>query len=240
VFQRRMLRTHAPHDGPRVPLLLHLVGRLWVWAYGWKIEGSVPGRRAVLIAHPHTSNWDLPHMIAVAATLGTFNSWLGKASLFRPPFGFVLRWLGGIPVDRSAPRGQVGEAIARIQGAERILLVVPPSGTRSKRDHWKSGFYWIAQGAQVPIACGFLDFGNKRAGIGLAFVPTGDLKADMDRIRGFYAGMTGLVPGNTTRIHLPGEDGGEEGGENGGEGRGQGAPEAAPGTSSDGIRPSED
>jgi len=201
-----MARSHPPHQGPRVPLLLHWLGRLWVWAYGWKVVGSVPGPRAVLIAHPHTSNWDLPHMIAVAATMGTFCSWLGKDTLFRPPFGFLLRWLGGIPVDRRAPRGQVGEAIARIGEAERILLVVPPSGTRSRRDSWKSGFYWIAQGAQVPIACGFLDYGRKTAGMGLSLVPTGDLKADMDEIRAFYEGMTGLIPHATTRIYLPAED----------------------------------
>ncbi|TVQ93826.1 MAG: glycerol acyltransferase [Deltaproteobacteria bacterium] len=201
-----MLRSHAPHDGPRVPLILHWLGRLWCWAYGWEVVGQVTRSRAVLIAHPHTSNWDLPHMIAVAATLGTFCSWLGKESLFKPPFGFMLRWLGGIPVDRSAPRGQVGEAIDRVQSAKRILLVVPPSGTRSRRDGWKSGFYWIAQGAEVPIMCGFLDYGKKRAGIANEVMPSGDVKADMDRIRAFYEGMTGLYPENNTRIYLSAED----------------------------------
>lgn len=200
-----MLRVHAPHDGPQIPLLLHLVGRLWCWAYGWKVEGEVSGAKAILIAHPHTSNWDLPHMIAVAACLGTFCSWLGKESLFKPPFGFVLKWLGGIPVDRSAPKGQVGEAIDRIGRTPRILLVVPPSGTRSRRDGWKSGFYWIASGAQVPIVCGYLDYGRKRAGIANPIMPSGDVKADMDKIRSFYGDMTGLYPENNTRIYLKAE-----------------------------------
>lgn len=206
MFPSVMTWPYAEHEGPRASRLLYMIGRVWVRVYGWKVEGQVPGRRAVLIAHPHTSNWDLPHMIAVSGVLGTWASWLGKDSLFRPPFGWFIKALGGIPVDRSAPRGQVGEAIARIQESDRILLVVPPSGTRSRRDSWRSGFYWIAVGAQVPIACGYLDYGRKRAGIGLAFVPTGDIKADMDRIRAFYEGMTGAYPEETTRIYLSAED----------------------------------
>jgi 1-acyl-sn-glycerol-3-phosphate acyltransferase len=197
---------HFSHQGPVASPWLRLVGRIWCRLYGWRVEGGVPAPKAVLIAHPHTSNWDLVHMIAVSGVLGTWCSWLGKESLFRPPFGWMLKLLGGVPVDRSAPRGQVGEAIARIEGAERILLVVPPSGTRSRRDAWKSGFYWIAHGAQVPIICGYLDFKTKRAGLGMSFVPTGDVKADMDRIRAFYVGMEGLRPENTTRVYLPMED----------------------------------
>jgi len=86
-----------------------LIGRLYLRAFGWRVAGTLPYRRAVVIAAPHTSNWDLPFMLAVAYALGVKPSWLGKQELFRPPLGWILRWLGGIPVDRRAPQGLVGE-----------------------------------------------------------------------------------------------------------------------------------
>jgi 1-acyl-sn-glycerol-3-phosphate acyltransferase len=148
----------------------------------------------VIIAAPHTSNWDLPHMLAASFVFRLKVSWLGKHTLFRPPFGWFLQRIGGLPVDRRAPRGQVGEVSAKLKAADRLLLAISPEGTRSHRDHWKSGFYRIAEEAQVPIVCGYLDYATKRAGLGLSFVPTGDVRADMDRIRAFYNGKRGRHP----------------------------------------------
>ena len=141
-------------------------------------------------------------MLAVAFALGATPSWLGKRELFRWPFGGFLRWLGGVPVDRSARRGLVGEAVARFAEAERLFLVIPPSGTRARADHWKSGFYHVARGAEVPIVCAYLDYHERVGGIGLVMQPTGNVRADMDRIRAFYAAKRGKYPDQTTPVRL--------------------------------------
>jgi 1-acyl-sn-glycerol-3-phosphate acyltransferase len=183
------------------------LGALWLRLFGWRVEGRLPHLpRAVLIAAPHTSNWDLPFMLAVAWVLGVRPAWLGKRELFRWPVGFLMRALGGVPVDRRAPGGMVAQAAARLRNADRLLLVVPPSGTRSKAPHWKSGFYHIAREAGVPILCTFLDYRRRVGGIGPAVIPTGDVGADMDAIRAFYAPIQGLRPALTTPVRLAEED----------------------------------
>lgn len=193
----------ATQPGPKTPRVLYWPGRLWMWLYGWTIEGEVPlVAKAVVIAAPHTSNWDLPHMLAASFVFQLRVSWFGKHTLFRPPLGWFLQLLGGVPVDRRAPRGLVGEVVARLQAADQLLIAVSPEGTRSRRDHWKSGFYRIAHEAQVPIVCGYLDYGRRRAGLGLVLVPTGDVRRDMDRVRAFYAGLRGRHPDLESTIRL--------------------------------------
>ena len=156
----------SPAPRSRPGRLAQLVGRLWLRSFGWRVEGRLPHHtRAVVIAAPHTSNWDLPFMLAVSWVLGVRPAWLGKDGLFRPPFGALMRWLGGIPVDRRAPGGMVTQAAARLRAADRLLLVVPPSGTRSRAPHWKSGFYHIASAAGVPILCTFLDYRRRVGGV---------------------------------------------------------------------------
>jgi 1-acyl-sn-glycerol-3-phosphate acyltransferase len=178
-----------------------------MWLFGWQIEGEVPPvSKGVVIAAPHTSNWDLPHMLAASWVFRLRVSWFGKHTLFRPPLGWLLQRLGGLPVDRRAPRGLVGEVAARLADAERLFVAVSPEGTRSRRDHWKSGFYWIAHEAQVPVVCGYLDYGRRRAGLGLTFVPSGDVRADMDRVRAFYAGFRGRHLGLESEIRLKEEE----------------------------------
>lgn len=191
-----MRTSQVVHDGPTTGLFWYWVARLWMAVFGWDVEGEPPlnVRKAVLIAAPHTTNWDLPHMLAAAFLFRIRLSWMGKNSLFKPPFGLFMRWLGGVAVDRSAPKGQV-QAVADLFSAnERLILAVPPSGTRKRVEFWKSGFYWIAHTAQVPIVCAYLDYGRKRAGLGLTFVPSGDPAADMDRIREFYKDIRGKFP----------------------------------------------
>jgi 1-acyl-sn-glycerol-3-phosphate acyltransferase len=162
--------------------------------------------KAVVIAAPHTSNWDLPLMLAVSWVLGVRPSWLGKRELFQGPFGWVLRRLGGIPVDRATRGNMVQQAVARFDTTERLFLVVPPSGTRARASHWKSGFYHVARGAGVPILCAFLDYGRRTGGIGPVLSPTGDVAADMDLLREFYGGITGRYPENTTPVRLQEEE----------------------------------
>jgi len=168
--------------------------------FGWRVEGDPGVPQAVLIASPHTSNWDLPHMLAAAFVLRLRVSWLGKHTIFEGLFGGFMRWLGGVPVDRRAPQGLVNQVAEQYQHTEKLVIAVPPAGTRGRRDYWKSGFYWIAHTAQVPILCGYLDYSRKVAHVGFTLMPSGDIRADMDQIRAFYDGIQGRFPKNQTPV----------------------------------------
>jgi 1-acyl-sn-glycerol-3-phosphate acyltransferase len=161
---------------------------------GWTIEGSLPPRAAksVFIAAPHTSNWDLPYTLMVAFALRLTPYWMGKASIFRFPFGGLMRWLGGIAVDRSKSNNLVAASAQAITDADGPLqLIVPPEGTRSKTRYWKTGFYFIATTAGVPIVLAYMDYATKRSGLGPVFEPTGDVDSDMARIKAFYLPFKG-------------------------------------------------
>ena len=191
----------------RVGRLARGVGRLYLRLTGWRVEGRIPDApKAVVIAAPHTSNWDLPIMLAVSYVLGIRPAWLGKTELFRPPFGGLMRWLGGVPVDRRVRENRVQQAVASFAAVEQLYLVIPPSGTRSRATHWKSGFYHIACGAQVPIVCAFLDYRRKVGGIGSVLMPSRNVAADMAEIRAFYSRITGKFPALTTPVRLLEED----------------------------------
>lgn len=154
-----------------------------------------PGiRKAVLVAAPHTSNWDFPITVAASWAANYKLRWLGKQSLLRPPLGWLLGPLGGIAIDRSRATGTVAALAETYREAERLIIAIPVSGTRSARPRWKSGFYHIAKEAQVPLLCAFVDYTKKQIAYGPCFVPTGDVKADMDRIRAFFAGVEGRHP----------------------------------------------
>ena len=206
-----MIPSRVSHPGPSTPLVLYWAARLWFRVFGWDTEGDAPQvAKGVLIAAPHTTNWDLPHMLAASLVYRYRISWLGKHTLFRPPWGWFMRFLGGVPIDRSSPQGMVQSAADQLKSASQLVLAIPPSGSRSRRDHWKSGFYWIAYEAQVPVVCGYLDYRRKRAGLGYSFVPTGDVKADMEKVRAFYADIRGKFPENETPILLKEELGLED------------------------------
>lgn len=161
---------------------------------GWKVEGSLPpdGQKSVLIAAPHTSNWDLPYTLMTAFILGLNVYWMGKAEIFKPPFRGVMMWLGGIPVDRDKANNLVAASIDALNAADGPLqLIVPPEGTRSNTRFWKTGFYYIALGAKVPIVMAYMDYDRKRSGLGPVFVPTGEIEADMIKIKAFYAPIKG-------------------------------------------------
>ncbi len=175
------------------PLLRALSVRI-LRAKGWRIEGSLPpgADKAVLIAAPHTSNWDLPYTLMVAFTLQLHIHWLGKASIFRWPFGPLMRWLGGIAVDRSKSNNLVASSAAALVAAPGpVQLVIPPEGTRGRTRHWKTGFYFIAQQANVPIVLAYMDYERKLSGLGPVFTPSGDVERDMAEIKRFYAPFKG-------------------------------------------------
>ena len=195
-----------PQDRPR--RLLRAIGALWLKLAGWTVEGELPPvRKAVVIAAPHTSNWDMPFMLAVAFVCGVRPAWLGKRELFRWPFGGLMRWLGGIPVVRGTSGNLVAQVVERFAREESLFLVVPPSGTRSRARHWKSGFYYIARGAGVPLIPSFLDYRRRVGGLGPAFLPSDDVVADMGRLRAFYRDVHARFPERATPVRLEEEDG---------------------------------
>jgi 1-acyl-sn-glycerol-3-phosphate acyltransferase len=179
---------------PLVKSVLRYLSILVMKLLGWKVDGALPsdGAKSVLIAAPHTSNWDFPYTLMTAFVLGLNIRWLGKSSLFRFPFGSAMRWLGGIPVDRSQSNNLVAQAARSLrESTEPMQLVVPPEGTRSKTRYWKTGFYYIANAANVPIVMAYMDYPHKRAGLGPVLVPTGDIERDMETIKAFYAQYQG-------------------------------------------------
>ena len=174
---------------------LYWAGRLWLRAFGWKVEGDVRAfKKYVVVAAPHTSNWDFPFMLAAAHVLGVRASWLGKHTLFAPPWGWFFRGLGGIPVDRRAPQTLVAQIAERFRDGDELVLALAPEGTRGKVRFWKSGFYHIASVSGVPIGLGFLDYERKLCGLGPYVRPTGSVREDMDEIRAFYRDIRGKHP----------------------------------------------
>ena len=183
--------------------LARVVLRLW----GWTVIGEPPApQKYVLIAAPHTSNWDFIFLLAFAWHFGVEVSWLGKREMFRWPFASLLTLLGGIPVARRSSDKMVDRMKELFDSREALCLVVPVEGTRSYVDYWKSGFYHIARAAGVPIVMSYLDYPRKLGGFGAALVPTGDIATDMDAIRAFYDGKQGKRIDWTGRIRLKEED----------------------------------
>jgi len=181
----------------------HLFANMLLRLFGWRAEGSLDDLpKCVLVVAPHTSNWDFPVMLALAIALRIKATWMGKHTLFRPPFGWLMRWLGGLPIDRGARHNVVEQAVESFRTRDRLVLAVLPEGTRKRTPYWKSGFYHIAMGAKVPIALGYADYRRKVGGIGRVIVPSGDVDADMTLIREFYSGMTGKRPEQFGEIRL--------------------------------------
>ncbi len=181
--------------------------RALLTALGWKIEGGKPlHHKYVLIAAPHTSNWDFPLMMLFAWAFGIRINWMGKHSLFKPPYGWVMRALGGVPIQRRSNNNVVEAMVEAFAEREELALVVPAEGTRARTEFWKSGFYHIARGANVPIVPSYLDFGQKRGGFGPALPMSGDVKRDMGLLRGFYAPMKGLYPDQFGPVRLREEE----------------------------------
>jgi len=172
---------------------------------GWRFEGEPPTeKKFVALATPHTSNWDGFLLVALAQSIGLPIAWMVKSDWVRGPMGPVMRRLGAIPIDRSQANNVVEQMIEEFHQHDRLALVIPPEATRSRADHWKSGFYHIALGAEVPVVPGYLDFGRKVGGFGPPVHLTGDVHADMDKIRAFYDEKrpTALYPENFGPIRL--------------------------------------
>ncbi len=181
-------------DTPVVNTVLRAFSLTFLKLTGWQVKGALPpgAEKSVLIAAPHTSNWDLPYTLMVAFALRLTPYWMGKAQIFRFPFRGLMMWLGGLPVDRSQANNLVAASVTALGEANGPLqLIVPPEGTRGKTRFWKTGFYYIAVGAQVPIVMAYMDYEKKISGLGPVFQPTGNIDADMASIKAFYAPFKG-------------------------------------------------
>jgi 1-acyl-sn-glycerol-3-phosphate acyltransferase len=181
------------------------LARLVLQLAGWRTIGDVPSS-GVLVGAPHTSNWDWVAMLLLMWSGSVPPRVLIKAEIMRTPLGPLLRANGGICLDRQNPGAVVRELLAEAKNGEPFLLIIAAEGTRKKRDYWKSGFYRIAQQTGLPISLGFIDGPTRTMGFGPSFLPTGDVVADMDMVRAFYADKHGLHPQLRTEPRLPEED----------------------------------
>lgn len=200
-------------------MIRRLLARAFWALTPWKlVTEPAPRRPSVIIGAPHTSNWDFVIMLGIAWRLGMPLRWLGKHTLFTSWRGPLMRAIGGIPVDRSAPSRVVEEVVARVQAGEAFGLVVTPDGTRGAHTHWKSGFHRIARATGMPVVLGYVDRTTMTTGLGPTIELTDDVGADMDRIRAYYADKAGLHPSQRVEPRLREEN--------------SGAPEPGPGSDS--------
>jgi 1-acyl-sn-glycerol-3-phosphate acyltransferase len=177
---------------------------------GWRFESAVPAeKKYVCLAVPHTSNWDGLLLVTLLQSIGLDMQWMIKDVWVKGPMAPVMRRLGAVAINRDKATNVVDQMIEQFQTRDSFVLGIPPEGTRGHADHWKSGFYRIARGANVPVVPGYLDFKRKRAGLGPAILMTGDVRADMDKLRAFYQekNPTAYAPADFGPIRLREEAG---------------------------------
>jgi len=183
---------------PILTPILRVISIIILKFIGWNAKGEETTiKKFVLIGAPHTSNWDFPLMLMVVLKLKLSVFWMGKHTLFPFPFAGLMKWLGGIPINRSASHNVVRETVKHYKENKELIVLIPPEGTRRKVSNWKTGFYHIANLANVPILLGYVDAKNKEAGFVDFFYPTGNSEKDMDEIQKFYAPLKGLIAKNS-------------------------------------------
>jgi len=168
---------------------------------GWKVVGNWPQlRKFVFIAAPHTSNWDMPIGLCAGFASGILRRWpygfMMKDVMFWGPLGPIMRLLGGLSIDRRSPHDVVHQMTKILEERDQFVLAITPEGTRSRRDYWKSGFYHIALGANVPIVPVAFDYATKEVGLGEPMMPTGNAEADIAVLRHFFENVTPKRPEN--------------------------------------------
>ena len=189
------------HKTPIIRTAARWLALFFLKCTGWQVQGDRPDiSKYVMIAAPHTSNWDFIYALAISLVYRLDILIMMKASWFFWPLGPVFRWLGAMPIDRRKSNNVVAQMIAAFQHSTEMILMVPPSGTRKKVPYWKTGFYHIANGAGVPIVLGFLDYRLKKGGIGPEFHPSGNLEQDFKIIQKFYRDITGKHPCRSIQV----------------------------------------
>jgi 1-acyl-sn-glycerol-3-phosphate acyltransferase len=197
--QKQSRAAKMPWIGEFVPRrgnwITRLAARSILRLFGWYIVGEVPNSRKILmIGGPHTSAWDYIMTLLTAISLGGDLHYLAKQSFFANPLGSLIRWTGGIAVDRQHSRGFVGQMVDEFERRDSFMLALMPEGSRSTVGEWRSGFYYIALGAGVPITLVIFDFGNRRMRLGPILTPSGDYEADLPVIQSYFAGVRGKNP----------------------------------------------
>ncbi|MFN0046683.1 MAG: lysophospholipid acyltransferase family protein [Sphingorhabdus sp.] len=174
---------------------------------GWRAHGEVPEpRKFVLIAAPHTSNWDFVYFLGLTEELGIMPHFMAKKSLFRWPWKNFMLDMGGVPVDRSSNKNYVQQMVDEFARRPEFMLTIAPEGTRGNVKAWKTGFYHIAMGAGVPLVVGMMDYSSRSGGLGPAVWPTGDYKADMTKVAEIYAKVTPRHPARGMTAIFASED----------------------------------
>lgn len=183
--------------------MLKFLSGLILRLIGWRtVYVAPPGPKWILIAYPHTSNWDFPLGLLFSARVGVFVRWAGKDVLFRWPFGGMFRLLGGIPINRREHTGMIAQLADKFQHHERFNICIAPEGTRKKTDHWKSGFYRLAMETNLPVGLGFFDYKNRVVGIERWLTMSGDEAKDFDTLRAYYADKQGCYPEKAGEIRF--------------------------------------
>jgi 1-acyl-sn-glycerol-3-phosphate acyltransferase len=174
---------------------------------GWKLTGEFPDiPKYVMIGAPHTSNWDFVFIMLLMFGKNVRFNWVGKDSLFKGPMGGLYKSLGGVPVRRDERRNFVSQIVDEFNRRKELIIAISPEGTRSATRHWKTGFYYMAIGAGVPILMAYIDYPRKEIGVGPLFEPTGDINADFEIIRQFYKDKKGKYPDLHGEIELKPRD----------------------------------
>ncbi len=188
--------------------LMRVLSRLILKLMGWKTAGEVPPvKKYVMIGYPHTSNWDTFIGLLIFTSMGVRLKWLGKHTLFKGPLGWLMRMVGGVPVVREKSQNFVQSAQQIFKENEEFVLTLSPEGTRKKTEYWRTGFYYIALGAGIPIAVAFLDYPRKTGGFGPLVWPSGNIVEDIEKIRNFYESndIHGKFPENEGPVRIPPE-----------------------------------
>ena len=196
--------TDSYRRPPEANLFISWLARFIFRIAGWQVTGEIPNvPKMLMIGAPHTSNWDGAVFYLFSLSVRAHIYFLGKHTLFKPPFGGLMRWAGGVPVNRTTTVNAVDQVVEAFNAHERMALIIAPEGTRSLTDHWKTGFYYIALKAKVPIVMVYDDYSRRRCGVGPHFMPSGDIHADFKLIQDFYADKVGRHPEKQGPIVLP-------------------------------------
>ena len=187
--------TRTIFNTPIISTICQSLASAVLWIAGWKVNSEIPSQKKyVLICGPHTSNWDFPLLLLVMLHYRIGIQVLGKKSLFPFGFGWLMRWLGLIPVDRGKSTNLSSQVVAAFDASDQMVLVIAPEGTRGKVAKFKTGFYHIAVGAKVPVVLGFCNYAKKEAGFGPVIEPTGDIDSQLPEIQEYFRGIPGKNP----------------------------------------------
>ena len=194
IVEDKKLKTTI-FNTPILSAFLRFVTYLIFRLVGWRVEGQLPDLpKYILIGAPHTSNWDFVLFLGIIFHLRANVKFMGKAELFRNPFGWFFYWCGGIPVDRKKSQGLVEQMVEACVKSDKFILTIAPEGTRHYVSEWKMGFYHIAKSAGIPLVMAVVDGRKKEVRVGQIFHLTENMDTDIKTIKGFFEGVVGINP----------------------------------------------